>query len=80
MKLRRIPRTPEQLREEPHVYPDAIHLRPYESNVGKRYLVEARKAGRCLGDRDFATVQDARTFAELECKWHAAKLVDETRG
>jgi hypothetical protein len=80
VKLRLVPRTPERLREEPRGVPDAIHLRAYGSNIGTRYLVEARQQGRSLGDRTFATLADAQAFAKMEAGWHAAKLVDETLG
>jgi hypothetical protein len=80
MKLRHAPRTPEWLREEPRINPDEIQLRTYGSNVGVRYIVEARHQGRSLGDRAFATLADAQAFAKLEAGWHQAKLVDKTRG
>jgi hypothetical protein len=80
MKLRLVPRTPDRLREEPRAYPDTIRLRAHESNLGTRYVVEARREGRILGDRAFVALDDARAFAKLECGWHKARLVDETLG
>lgn len=81
MKLRRLPETPERLRETPRAIPDEIYVRPYRTNWGTpRYLVEARAHGRPLGDRDFGTLEDARAFAQMEARWNGAKLVDGTRG
>lgn len=80
MKLRRLPYTPERQREGPRTLPDEIHLRSYRTNWGApRYLVEARAQGRPLGDRDFATLEDAREFAGMEAKWNGAKLIDQCR-
>jgi hypothetical protein len=80
LRLRRILRTPERLREEARALPDEIHVRSYLTSWGTpRFLVEARRHGRALGDRDFTTLEDARAFASIECKWHGAKLVDECR-
>lgn len=80
MKLRHAPRTPEWAREEPRPFPDAIHVRLYATNIGTRCLVEARRGGRSLGDKDFSTRADALALAKVEAGWHSAKIVDETLG
>lgn len=77
MRMRRLPPTPERLREERNRPPiDGVRLRSYESNVGKRYTVEVYNGTRLLSDRDFDAYTDARLFAEMECNWNGAKLQD----
>lgn len=79
MRLRHLPRVPACLREERRQPPDTLHIRAVDTNVGPRYIVEARRGGRCLGDKAFASYGDALAFAKLECGWHGAKLQDEVK-
>lgn len=77
MKLRCLPPPSLYAREELKPVPDLICVRSYRSNVGDRFLVEARTAGRVLGDKDFASHADALAFARMERDWTGAKLIDQ---
>lgn len=78
MKLRRIPPTPIRQLESPiRDIPDEMVLRSYRTSWNAaRYIVEARKAGRCLGDKDFAQYADALAFAKMAAGWDGARLTD----
>ena len=82
MRLRRVPQTPHALREEPNrPRADSVTVRPYAALGETRYLVELHAGPRLLSDRPFQLYADAKAFAELESKWHGAKLRDlATRG
>ena len=67
----------EQRRAERPGEPDEIYLRSFTNNLGEQhYLIEARSAGVHCGDKVIKTHPDAVAFANMEAKWHGAKLID----
>ena len=67
-------------RTEPRFIPDEVILRSYQSNLGQRFVVEARQQGRLLGDKDFSTHADAVAFGRVESGWYGIRLTDNASG
>ena len=78
MRLRVLPRTPQWALETPNrEVPDEYRIRSYGTLwQDTRYIVEARRKGRVLGDRSFPDYATAREHADMNAKWDGACVTD----